>query len=152
VWTAIQSEYEAAAWPLVAPAQQRAMPVIGYLSSAREDGIEALTARFREGLGEQGYVEHRNIEILYRWAETEYDKLPAPATDLVRRAALSLPNDNSVRSSDGAGFPLRAPHESIVLWTIVLEGFAYAGKQVSDVRIREAEPEKQNLLRHQLAR
>jgi putative tryptophan/tyrosine transport system substrate-binding protein len=74
----------ATAWPLVAPAQQHAMPVIGYLSRAREDAIEALTARFREGLSEQGYVEYRNIEILYRWAETEYDKLPALATDLVR--------------------------------------------------------------------
>jgi putative tryptophan/tyrosine transport system substrate-binding protein len=73
------------AWPVVVRAQQRSVPVIGYLSSAREDGIEALTARFREGLGEQGYAEHRSIEILYRWAESEYNKLPALATDLVRR-------------------------------------------------------------------
>jgi putative tryptophan/tyrosine transport system substrate-binding protein len=75
----------AAAWPVVARAQQGRVPVIGYLSAAREDAIEALTARFRQGLHEQGYVERQNIEIFYRWAETQYDRLPALAADLVRR-------------------------------------------------------------------
>ena len=75
----------AAAWPLGAGAQQGALPVIGYLSVARESAIKALTAAFLQGLGEQGYIEGRNIEILYRWAETHYDRLPALAADLVRR-------------------------------------------------------------------
>jgi putative tryptophan/tyrosine transport system substrate-binding protein len=75
----------AAAWPVAAWAQKSATPVIGYLSVARESAIEALTAKFRQGLGEQGFVERQNIEILYRWAETQYDRLPTLAADLVRR-------------------------------------------------------------------
>ena len=71
--------------PLAVRAQQAGLPVIGYLSAARENAIKALTAAFRQGLGEQGYVEGRNIEILYRWAETRYDRLPELAADLVSR-------------------------------------------------------------------
>jgi putative tryptophan/tyrosine transport system substrate-binding protein len=94
----------AAAWPLVARAQQPAMPVIGYLSSARENAIETLTGRFREGLGEKGYIEHRNIEILYRWAETDYGKLPALATDLVRRRVDVIATTAGSASASAAKF------------------------------------------------
>jgi putative tryptophan/tyrosine transport system substrate-binding protein len=73
-----------AALPLAARAQ-RAMPVVGYLSGAREKAIAALTAKFHQGLSEQGFVEGRNVTILYRWAETQYERLPALAADLVRR-------------------------------------------------------------------
>ncbi len=75
----------AAAWPLAARAQPAAMPMIGYLSIAREGAIKDLTTAFRTGLAEQGYVEGRDIEILYRWAETQFDRLPALAADLVQR-------------------------------------------------------------------
>jgi putative ABC transport system substrate-binding protein len=74
----------AVAWPVASRAQP-AMPMIGYLSIARERAIKDLTAAFREGLAEQGYVEGRNVELLYRWAETQFDRLPALAADLVRR-------------------------------------------------------------------
>lgn len=73
----------AAAWPAVVQAQQRRVPVIGYLSSLTEG--ERNSAAFRQGLSEKGYVEGRNVEILYRWAETRIDRLPALAADLVGR-------------------------------------------------------------------
>jgi hypothetical protein len=69
----------AVTWPVVARAQQRPVPVIGYLSGGNESADGAIiTAPFRQGLGELGYVEGQNVEILYRRAETQYDRLPAP--------------------------------------------------------------------------
>jgi putative tryptophan/tyrosine transport system substrate-binding protein len=73
------------AWPLVAQAQQRPMPVIGYLSAGKESAGARLAADFRRGLGETGYVDGRNVEILYRFAEAQYERAPTMAVDLVRR-------------------------------------------------------------------
>jgi putative ABC transport system substrate-binding protein len=73
-------------WPLVARAQQPARPVIGVLFGVSENRVSgSLFDAIRQGLSEQGYVEGRNIEILYRSAEGEYDQLPVLAGDLVRR-------------------------------------------------------------------
>jgi putative tryptophan/tyrosine transport system substrate-binding protein len=81
----------AATWPLVAQAQQQAaMPVVGYLSSGSSAGFTRPMAAFRQGLNEAGYVDGQNINIQYRWAEGQYDRLPALAADLVRRQVAVL--------------------------------------------------------------
>jgi putative ABC transport system substrate-binding protein len=74
----------AAVWPVVARAQP-SMPVVGFLNSASADGYEQFIRAFRQGLGEIGYVEGRNVTIEYRWAETQNDRLPALAAELVHR-------------------------------------------------------------------
>jgi len=74
----------AATWPLVARAQQAAMPVIGYLNNASpESDVPRLTG-LRRGLNQTGYVEGRNLVIEYRWAGNQADRLPALAADLVK--------------------------------------------------------------------
>jgi putative ABC transport system substrate-binding protein len=74
----------ATAAPLLTNAQ-RSLPVVGYLSNGSPDTHEWLVAAFRKGLGEEGYVEGRNVAIEYRWGEGQPDRLPGLAADLVRR-------------------------------------------------------------------
>jgi len=80
----------AAAWPLAARAQQPTMPVIGWLSSRSPGESKHLVDAFRSGLQTLGYVEGKNVAIHFRWAEGQYDRLPAMAAELVREKVAVL--------------------------------------------------------------
>jgi ABC-type uncharacterized transport system substrate-binding protein len=75
----------AAAWPIVARAQQSGIPVVGLVSARSIDASARHAAAFRKGLSETGYVEGQNVTVEYHWLEGQYDRLPALMADLVRR-------------------------------------------------------------------
>jgi putative ABC transport system substrate-binding protein len=75
----------AVALPVIVGAQQKAMPVIGYLAGVSPGPSASYVAAFRQGLSERGYIEGQNVLIEYRWAEGNYERLPALAADLVDR-------------------------------------------------------------------
>jgi putative ABC transport system substrate-binding protein len=75
----------AAAWPLVARAQQSAVPMIGWLSAVSERTAVPHLAQFRRGLSENGFVLGQNVSIEHRWSDGQYDRLPAMAAEFARR-------------------------------------------------------------------
>ena len=97
----------AAAWPLAARAQQSAMPVIGVLGSASAQFKDALAA----GLKESGYTDGRNVRMEYRWAEGDYDRLPAMADELVslRINVLCVLGTAAARSAKAASLKVSPP-------------------------------------------
>src|SRR6516164_7763445 len=70
--------------------EQPPMPVVGLLGATTRHGYAAQLEAFRQGLSEAGFVEGRNVAIEYRWAEDQYDRLPALAADLVRRQSATI--------------------------------------------------------------
>ena len=85
-----------AAWPLAARAQQPAMPVVGYLGTGTPGSGANGLAAFRKGLSETGFVEGRNLEIEFRWAQNDRNRLPELAADLVRRKVAVIAAPGSV--------------------------------------------------------
>jgi putative tryptophan/tyrosine transport system substrate-binding protein len=92
----------AAAWPLAARAQQPTMPVIGFLNGGSADASANRVRAFRNGLGENGYVEGQNLVVEYHWLEGQYDRLPAIMADLVRRGVAVIVTPSSTPSAIAA--------------------------------------------------
>ena len=92
----------AAAWPLAGRAQQRTMPVIGFLSSGSPRTFVNFLKAFQAGLSEEGFVEARNVAIVYRWAEGHFDELDALATELVADGVAVIAATGGVRSAEAA--------------------------------------------------
>ena len=85
----------ATTWPLMARAQQPALPVVGFVRDGSADASARYVAAFRKGLSETGYVEGQNLTVEYHWLEGHYDQLPALMADLVRRqvAVIATPGN-----------------------------------------------------------
>jgi putative ABC transport system substrate-binding protein len=98
-----------AAWPIVARAQQPAMPVIGFLNSASRDGYVPFVAAFMQGLKDTGYIDGQNVKIEYRWAEGHYDRLPALIADLVQHQISVLAATSTVAALAAKAAKLTTP-------------------------------------------
>ena len=128
----------AAAWPLGARAQQTAMPLVGFLSSGSLAAYAEFVKSFREGLGETGFVEGRNVAIEYRWADGQFDRLPALAADLAQRRP-------SVVVTTGIGSALAAKTAASSIPLVFLSGddpvkFGLAASSTGRATMRLASP------------
>src|SRR6516164_2293000 len=119
----------AAAWPLAARAQQARTPVLGFLGSAAEADYKRTTAALRRGLNEAGYVEKQNLLIDYRWADFQYERLPALAAELVKRPVNAIFATGSVPVQYGLVASLNRPGGNVT-------GISFINSQLGPKRIQ----------------
>ena len=106
----------AAAWPIVARAQQSAMPVLGFLNPASPDGYTERLRAFRQGLKDTGYIERENVLVEYHWGENQSDRLPGLAVELVRREVSVI-----AAASASSAFAAKAATSTIPVAFVVAE-------------------------------
>ena len=140
--------------PLIAHAQQPALPVVGFLSSLSSAALTGPVAAFRQGLESLGYEEGKNVAIEFRWAEGHYDQLPALATELVQKRASVI----VAIGGDQSAFAAKAASTTVPLVFMVGEDPAKSGLVTSlsrpggnatgvNLLIVETEPKRVDLLR-----
>ena len=134
--------------PTTLRAQQKAMPLIGFLSTASPDTITANVAAFREGLSQDGYVEGRNFAIEYRWAEGHYDRLPVLAANLVgRKVDVIVANGPGILAAKNATMtiPIIFFGGGALIDSGAIGNLAQPGSNVTGFSIMSAEPEPKRL-------
>ena len=92
----------AAAWPVVARAQQPAMPVVGFVNGGSPEGMARYAAAFRSALNEAGYVEGQNVTVKYHWLDGHYDRVPALIADIVRHRVAVIAAPGATRAAVAA--------------------------------------------------
>jgi putative ABC transport system substrate-binding protein len=147
----------AAAWPLVAKAQQPKRPVVGVLSNRSPVTDISLMAVIRRGLSETGFVEGQNVVFDYRHAEGEYDRLPALAADLVRRQVavmITLGGEGSALAAKAATttVPIVAVLGTDGVWAGLVASVNHPGGNLTGVSssLAELEPKRLGLIRELL--
>jgi putative tryptophan/tyrosine transport system substrate-binding protein len=113
----------AAAWPIAVCAQQPALPVIGFLGPTSLEVFADRLRGFHRGLKETGYSEGENLTVVYRWAEGEFDRLPALAGELVRRRVAVI-----ATGATSAAFAAKAATTTIPVLFVIPEDPAAGGK------------------------
>src|SRR4030095_9160033 len=97
-----------AAWPLTAPEQQQAMPVVGFINASAAQSYKQQLAAFLQGLMDAGDVDGRNVTIEYHWTDGQSDRLPAVVTDLARRqvAVIAATSTPAALAAKASGTPI----------------------------------------------